>query len=141
MTTFAFTTGNPADLTGGSNASMTDIQGSFTDLRTFLNGGNIDDTNLNAGNITSFLKLVTTGQRKVNWGSSTVNFSGTTLGDTPSIAHGLGVVPVFAIFIFSYTGNTGLNVYLKSSDATNIVFHGVATAAITSTGGNWLAIG
>lgn len=46
MTTFSFTTGNPAHLTAGAAASMTDIGGSFTDVQTFINGGNIDTSNL-----------------------------------------------------------------------------------------------
>jgi hypothetical protein len=46
MTTFSYTTGNPSNLTAGATASMNDIQGPFTDLRTFVNGANIDTTNL-----------------------------------------------------------------------------------------------
>jgi len=46
MTTFAFTTGNPNNLTGGSDASMTDIQGPLTDIRTFVNSGNLDEMNV-----------------------------------------------------------------------------------------------
>lgn len=34
---FQYTSGDPAHLTGGQDASMADIQGLFTDLRTFLN--------------------------------------------------------------------------------------------------------
>lgn len=34
---FQYTSGDPTHLTGGANASMADIQGPFTDLRTFLN--------------------------------------------------------------------------------------------------------
>lgn len=34
---FQYTSGDPSHLTGGANASMADIQGPFTDLRTFLN--------------------------------------------------------------------------------------------------------
>lgn len=49
MTTFSYTTGNPSNLTGGGTANMTDIQGPFTDLRTFLNGANLDDTNIAPG--------------------------------------------------------------------------------------------
>lgn len=48
MTTFNFTTGNPANLTGGATASMTDIGGSLTDIQTYINGGNIDTANLAA---------------------------------------------------------------------------------------------
>jgi microcystin-dependent protein len=39
MSVFDYTTGNPDNLTGGEDASMTDIQGSFVDLKEFLNSG------------------------------------------------------------------------------------------------------
>lgn len=44
MTQFNFTTGNPNNLTGGADASMVDVQGPLVDLRTYLNGGNLDET-------------------------------------------------------------------------------------------------
>jgi hypothetical protein len=46
MTAFDYTTGNQGNLIAGGPASMSDIQGSFTDLKIFLNGGLIDATNL-----------------------------------------------------------------------------------------------
>jgi len=46
MTAFSFTSGNPADLTSGGDAEMVDIQGPFNDLRSFLNGGTMDETNV-----------------------------------------------------------------------------------------------
>jgi hypothetical protein len=46
MTTFNFSTGNPANLVGGGGANMTDIGGSLTDLRSFINGGSMDETNV-----------------------------------------------------------------------------------------------
>lgn len=45
MTTFSYTTGNPSNLVGGGTASMNDIQGPFTDLRTWANGS-VDGDNL-----------------------------------------------------------------------------------------------
>lgn len=45
MTTFSYSSGNPANLVGGATATMADISGPFTDLTTFLNGS-IDTTNL-----------------------------------------------------------------------------------------------
>jgi hypothetical protein len=45
LTTFAFTTGNPSNLTAGATASMNDIQGPLVDLRTFVNGS-VDGDNL-----------------------------------------------------------------------------------------------
>lgn len=46
MTTFGFTSGNPDNLVGGSSASMTDIGGSLTDLKNFLNSRNLNQDNL-----------------------------------------------------------------------------------------------
>lgn len=48
MTSFSYTTGNPSNLVGGATASMNDIQGPFSDLRTFLNGTLLDGTNIAA---------------------------------------------------------------------------------------------
>lgn len=45
MPTFNFTTGNIANLVGGGNAAMSDIQGSFTDVRSAING-NLDEVNV-----------------------------------------------------------------------------------------------
>lgn len=46
MTTFSYSTGDPTNLTGGAAASMADISGPFADLKTFINGGSLDATNL-----------------------------------------------------------------------------------------------
>lgn len=46
MSQLNFTTGNPNNLTGNANASMNDIQGSFVDVRSFLNGGNLAEDNV-----------------------------------------------------------------------------------------------
>jgi len=45
MPAFAYTNGNIANLTAGDPASMTDIQGPFTDLETALNG-QLDEINV-----------------------------------------------------------------------------------------------
>lgn len=45
MPAFNYTTGNPNNLAAGINAAMADIQGSFTDVKTALNGG-LDETNV-----------------------------------------------------------------------------------------------
>jgi len=39
---FDYTTGDPDNLTGGGDAAMIDIQGSFFDVRTWLNSGVLD---------------------------------------------------------------------------------------------------
>jgi len=46
VTSFAYTSGNPNNLVANQNASMADIQGPLTDLRAFLNGGTMDETNV-----------------------------------------------------------------------------------------------
>lgn len=46
MTTFNYTTGSTANLVASGTASMTDINGPFADIKTFLNGTNIDATNI-----------------------------------------------------------------------------------------------
>lgn len=46
MSSFNYSTGNPNNLVGGGAANMTDIGGSFTDLRSFINGGAMDETNV-----------------------------------------------------------------------------------------------
>lgn len=47
MPTFSYTSGNPNNLIAGGNASMSDMQGPLTDLRTFVNGG-IGTSNLSS---------------------------------------------------------------------------------------------
>jgi len=46
MTAFAYTTGDPANLTGGASANMADIKGPFDDLEVFLSSASIDEANL-----------------------------------------------------------------------------------------------
>lgn len=46
MTTFSYSSGDPNNLTGGIDANMADIKGPFTDIETFINGANLDTTNL-----------------------------------------------------------------------------------------------
>lgn len=45
MPAFSYTSGNIANLVAGGSASMADIQGPFTDVRTALNGG-LDEVNV-----------------------------------------------------------------------------------------------
>lgn len=61
MTTFAYTTGNPANLTSGANASMGDIQGPLNDLRTFLNSQGLDFTNIGAAVQSDYNTLLPAG--------------------------------------------------------------------------------
>lgn len=65
MPAFSYTSGNPSNLAAGNNASMSDIQGPFTDLRTFINGG-LGTSNLasNAGILESQLATAGSGLAK-----------------------------------------------------------------------------
>jgi len=45
MTNFAYTSGNPGNLTSGASASMTDIQGPFTDVTSFFNSRTCNEDN------------------------------------------------------------------------------------------------
>lgn len=57
MSTLSYTTGNPSNLAAGVTASMNDIQGPFTDIRTFVNGANLDYGNI-AAVVDSYYKTV-----------------------------------------------------------------------------------
>ncbi len=39
---FSYSTGNPSNITGAHAAAMTDIKNSFADIKTYLNGGNLN---------------------------------------------------------------------------------------------------
>lgn len=77
MSLFNYTTGNPTNLTGGAGASMTDIQGPLVDLRTFLNGGNIDATNL-AGQAVTAAKVASWPRAKAIHNATQAIGTGTT---------------------------------------------------------------
>jgi hypothetical protein len=87
MTAFNYTTGNPSNLTGGAGASMNDIAGPFTDLRTFLNGGNIGSGNIATGGVgTTELaaNAVTAAKMEAQQAWQTLSLSGTGLSVTLS---------------------------------------------------------
>ncbi len=48
MTAFAYSTGDPTKIVGAQTAAMTDIKNSFTDIATYVNGGNLDATYMSA---------------------------------------------------------------------------------------------
>ncbi len=48
MTAFAYSTGDPTKIAGAQTAAMTDIKNSFTDIATYVNGGNLDATYMSA---------------------------------------------------------------------------------------------
>lgn len=73
MPLFNYTSGNPNNLSAGTNASMADIQGEFTDLKTFVNGG-LDETNV--PNLTA---AFTTYKRIVRGGAQVTNSTGVLL--------------------------------------------------------------
>jgi len=97
MTTFSYTTGNPANLTGGASASMNDIQGPFTDLRTFVNGGNIDYTNL-ASTVQVDYKMLERGGGQLGSGAAaTVYLFGPTFPTAMTVGTAGSVVCAFRL--------------------------------------------
>lgn len=99
MSTFSYSSGNPANLTGGSTANMNDIQGPFTDLRTFLNGNNIDA----AANIAHGVFIAYRTVAQVGWALTAGTGAGTSitkadgscvLNGNPSVGPYVIVIPI-----------------------------------------------
>lgn len=95
MTAFSYTSGNITNLAAGQNALMSDIQGSLVDLRTFLNGGTMDETNVPnlAAAFTSYERLQRVG------GSLGVSAAGTYLlqaGSWTASSIAVGATTAFA---------------------------------------------
>jgi hypothetical protein len=70
VTTFAYSSGDPTNLTGGGSADMSDISGPFDDIKNFLNGNisdvniadnGVDNDNLDATTVAAKLGLSQTG--------------------------------------------------------------------------------
>jgi len=97
VTTFAYTSGDPAHLTAAQNASMADIQGSFVDLRTFVNG-NISDINLSSSAAINENKLAV-GSSGLAKGAFSAYRS-----TNQAIATGAGTVVVFDAEEFDVSG-------------------------------------
>lgn len=78
MTAFSFTTGNPSNLVANQNASMADIQGPLTDIRTKFNDGTLDETNVpNLSAAFTTYKTVWTGGFSIGTaGAATYIFGG-----------------------------------------------------------------
>jgi hypothetical protein len=81
MPTFSYTSGNPNNLTASNDASMGDIQGPLTDLRTFINGG-LGTSNLaaNAGVLETQLASAGNGLAKGAFAGYLTTTPGTGLG-------------------------------------------------------------
>lgn len=88
MTTFNFTGGDPDHLVGGQSAFMSDIQGSFVDLKTFLNAGTMDETNV------PNLAAAFTTYKTIGWAGAALN---------SAIVTGSGVYMLW----FGFPGNAG----------------------------------
>lgn len=92
MTAFNYSTGNPANLIAGGGASMTDIQGSLNDVRTFLNSGTIDETNVpNLSAAFTYWKTIVWGSGLLTATAASTYFMPT--GPTASVQTLAGGVP------------------------------------------------
>jgi hypothetical protein len=61
MAAFSYVSGNPSNLTGGGLASMVDVQGPFTDIRTVLNNGAAFDYGNFTSVVDSYYKTIREG--------------------------------------------------------------------------------
>jgi hypothetical protein len=135
MTAFQFTTGNPNNLVGNQNASMVDIQGPFVDLRSFLNGGSVDETNvpnLSAAFTTYKPPIVTVRTQITNAGGS--NRFGTYLGSVASANPVFSTIPVNAGVFYldpaDFNANTRTTkLQLRAVGVSNAVAPGQALTA------------
>lgn len=130
MTTFSYTTGNPSNLTGGTTASMNDIQGPLTDVRTFVNGKNLDmQTNI-ATSVKGDIVLIAQGQGAVVNGVAAGNYVMGS-GITPLQVGGAGVLTSPNIFSLVSTDHAipGLT--------TNVLLRVVLSTNATAPTGTW----
>lgn len=150
MTNFAYTTGNPNNLTAGASASMNDIQGPFTDLRTFINGANLSDTNLQAAG-TSLSKLVPlilygtvaglTGAIS-NAGSGGWTSSRSATGTyAVTFSPTFSVAPVFLPGLQVVGGQVGITIPSISTTAAGVVTFNTSTNATVDANFFFMAIG
>lgn len=81
--------------------------------------------------------------RRIAFGPDTLTFSASATSAARTVAHGLGVDPVFMV-AQAMGGAAFCFVQLNSHDATNLVFQGHDTGGTSRTGTNpyfWMAIG
>lgn len=116
----------------------------LTGLTVGLESGTVSATILNGLAQSTFLKLATLANRKIAFGSASMNFPTSTNGDATVVAHGLGVQPAIVICMALQAPNYNqIPVYsLSASDATNFTVIGfVPVARAGGISFYWLAIG
>lgn len=105
MTTFDYSSGNPANLTGGATANMVDISGPFADLKVFLNGDGAGATLLGAYRTLQIASLRFTDTFAITaatyWSSSTLTSTSDNIDGSGS-AHGGGAPVVIPLTSTDY---------------------------------------
>lgn len=137
MTNFAYTTGNPNNLTAGASASMNDIQGPFTDLRTFLNGANLSDVNLqNAGTgLAKLTPLILYGT--VNGGTGAISQAGSggwTSARTSAGNYTLTFSPAFSAVPALVVSPVGVGTFSSTVGSLSTSSAAVATFSLAGAG-------
>lgn len=116
MTTFNYSSGNPANLTGGATANMIDISGPFADLKTYLDGDG------SPGTLLAPYRTIT--EATINLVTTTTIGAGTYVPSTDGVAsksassNGLPIVFVLDPADHAVSGLT-TNFRLKASMITN----------------------
>lgn len=81
---------------GSQTRNIQAILDDFDAIINFINGKNIDQDNVATSLMNSFLKLLTVGDRKVNFGTDNATKTNDTLFQQ-TVNHGLGAVPLIVL--------------------------------------------
>lgn len=100
-------------------------------------------TLLQTGQKSSFLQLVATAKRRVNFGVAEATYSGSSIEATQAVAHGLGVTPQFAAISPEDAGYVGATKAYGETNFTAAVQKrdGTTPASGTKAKFHWIAIG
>lgn len=137
-------------LTNPNSSEDPKVHDALQQIQTVVNG-QLDSSNVTTATMNTWLKLLAAADRKISFGTGSVSWPGATSLVTIEVAHGLGVIPVWANAIVTggsiADGISATN--LSLNDATNIAFRlsantyspGFQPGAASSTTIVWVAIG
>lgn len=115
MPTFNYTSGNTANLTGGGPASMTDIQGPFTDLRSAVNG-NLDETNVpNLSAAFTTYKTITIGFAAVSFAAASGGIYAVQYGPPTATDVGFGTAAAAPWLVLLYLDPADFNANARTT--------------------------
>lgn len=146
----------PNSFSNGTTIDAAQVNADFSAVAGVVNG-QIDATNIAAAGVTkvklatdslnNFLKLATSADRKVAFGTAAISWAGgVDTSDLLTVAHGLGAAPLFFVFfMFDQSGSGACFAAGNTKDATNITAFFKTIAGFLPTAGSngtagWLAI-